>query len=115
LKKAGAHRVQRIEGIAGAEQQVAAVHDAACGHHRVQAVEFALRKTYRQAQLAQVAVGARDLEFRGLDGHHGSGSGHDGIAGCRMMQWSTLFGRGSARALSKIKNADGLLMHHAPP
>jgi hypothetical protein len=32
----------------------------------------------------------------------------------RMLLWIRLFGRETAWSLRKIKNADAVLMHHAP-
>ena len=62
LEEAGAHRVERLEVVAGAEQRLAARHRAARGDHGVQPVQLLVGHAHRQAQLAQVAAGAGDLE-----------------------------------------------------
>jgi hypothetical protein len=76
LEEAGAHRVQRLERIAGAEQRVAPRDRAPRGHHGVELVQLVVGHAHGQAQFAQVAARTGDLERFELDAS--GGLSHDG-------------------------------------
>ena len=81
LEEAGAHGVERLEAVAGAEQRLAARHRATLLDQIVQPLELVVGHAHRQAQLAQVAARAGHLEGLGADCGGGlCGRGHGGGA-----------------------------------
>ena len=75
LDRTGAHRIDGLEWVAGAEQVFTAVHRAVTLYNPVQQFQVVLAQAHRQAQLEQAAVLAGDLEAGQIDAN-GTVLGH---------------------------------------
>ena len=100
LEEAAADRVDRAELRAGIEQRLAALHAPAGVDHVLHPGEVFPAQRARQAQLAQVALGAGDLEL-GL-GRHSRLCGFQGDHGRHgTVPFSVALRRSNSVALSK--------------